>query len=159
MVLAAVIAFVLELVIVSWTPDTGGRAFGARRFLDLFPFAVIGLAAFACRFPRTGWVPLAALSAWNLVLQANFVYVMNSISSPIGYLDLLRGQASALNFVPRLFVKGAVVSDLLFWKQLHSHFNPVGGIATLAAELACALAAAVVAFSQNLRRRHHRLIV
>ncbi len=124
--------------------------------LMLVPGAIVGFAPQLVvdhvQFPRTGWVPLAALSAWNLVLQANFVYVMNSTSSPIGYLDLLRGQASALNFVPRLFVKGAVVSDLLFWKQLHSHFNPVGGIATLAAELACALAAAVVALSQNLRR-------
>lgn len=151
LILAAVIAFVLEFVIVSWAPDTAGRAFGSRRFLDLFPFAVVGFATFVSRFPRFGWLPLAALSAWNLVLEANFEYVMNS-SSPVSYLALLKGQESALSFVPRLFVKGAVVRDLVFWRQLHSHFNPVGGFAVLAAELTCGLAAAAVAFSQNLRR-------
>lgn len=111
LIIAGIIAFVLEAAIVSWAPDTAGRAFGSRRFLDLFPFAVVGLAAFAYRFPRACYVPFALFSIWNLVLEANFEYVLSS-NGAASYGALLSGQWSALRFVPRLFVKGAVVRGL-----------------------------------------------
>ena len=142
--LACALAFLLETVISGSAPDSGGAAFGARRFLDLIPFAVVGMAAVAARLgSRFDWPVVGALCAWNLTLIANFEYVVGPSGDP-GYAGLLAGQAAALAYVPRLFAKGAVVRDLLLWSQAHVHFDPVGGLSLLALEAAC-LAAALVA--------------
>ncbi len=148
--LACLVAFVLEVAIIGAAPDSPGRAFGARRFLDLVPFVTIGLAAMAARYgPRAGWAAMAVLAAWNLLLAANFEYVMRS-TSPSGYLTLLLGQVQALPDVPKLFTKGAVVRDLLLWPQVHAPFNPVQGVSLLVLELACLVVAVVVAGAGSL---------
>ena len=143
--LACIFAFVLEIVIEGAVGDLGGSAFGARRLLDLLPFAVVGLAATAARMgPRLGWAVVGVLCAWNVVLLANFEYVM-SVDPHRGYLALLMGQVTALPDIPRLFGKGAVVRDLLLWGPAHTRFDPIGGITLLvleAASVAVGLAAA-----------------
>jgi len=142
--LALAIAFVLEVAIIGSVPDTVGRSFGARRFLDLMPFEAVGMAALAARVgSRLDWAVVAALCGWNLVLEANFEYVMGSTLGS-GYLAMIRGQAAAVPYVPRLFTKGAVVRDLVLWQQAHGRFDPVGGLSLLMLE-AAALAAAVAA--------------
>jgi len=50
--LAVVVACVFELAIIGMVPDTVGRAYGARWFLDLVPFAAVGLAGLAGRVGR-----------------------------------------------------------------------------------------------------------
>ena len=147
MKVACVLAFLLETLISGAVTDTGGAAFGARRFLDLIPFAVVGMAAIAARIgPRFDWLAVGALCAWNFILMANFEYVIGP-SHATGYAALIRGQASALQYVPRLFGKGAVVRDLLLWSQAHSRFDPIRGLCLLVLEAAClaiALAAALL---------------
>ncbi len=142
-VLACLIAFLLQLAIIGAAPDSAGRAFGARRFLDLIPFAVVGLAAFWVRFRLLSASAVVALTVWNLTLEANFEYIMKS-GSTVGYRELLLGQLSAVSFLPRLFAKGAVVRDLLLWPQAHTRFDPVGGTALLAAEIVCVIVALAV---------------
>jgi hypothetical protein len=145
MKLACALGFLLETLITGAAPDSGGAAFGPRRFLDLIPFAVIGLAAVVTRIgPRFGWAVVGVLSAWNLVLLANFEYVM-SASQDRGYAGLLSGQLAALPDIPRLFGKGAVVRDLVLWRQAHTRFDPVGGLALLVLEAACLATAAAIA--------------
>ncbi len=142
--LACAFAFLLETVISGSVPDSSGAAFGARRFLDLIPFAVVGMAAVAARLgSRFDWPAVGALCAWNLILIANFVYVIGPSGDP-GYAALFLGQGAALPYVPRLFAKGAVVRDLLLWSQTHTRFDPAGGLSLFAAEAAC-LAAAMAA--------------
>ena len=144
MKLACALAFLLETVISGAAPDSAGAAFGARRFLDLIPFAVVGMAAVAARLgSRFDWAAVGALCAWNLTLVANFEYVVGPSGDP-GYAGLVADQAAALAYVPRLFAKGAVVRDLLLWSQADAHFDPVGGLSLLALEAAC-LAAALAA--------------
>lgn len=144
--LACALAFLVEVVIEGSVGDLGGSAFGARRLLDLLPFAVVGLAAVAERIgPKFGWAVVGVLSIWNLVLIANFEYVMNNGSQDRGYGGLLLGQMAALPDIPRLFGKGAVVRDLLLWGQAHIRFDPVGGVALLVLEAACLAAAVAVA--------------
>jgi len=144
MKLACALAFLLETVISGSAPDSVGAAFGARRFLDLIPFAVVGMAAVAARLgSRFDWPAVGALCAWNLILIANFEYVVGPSHDP-GYAALFLGQGAALPYVPRLFAKGAVVRDLLLWSQTHGRFDPIGGLSLLAAEAAC-LAAALAA--------------
>jgi hypothetical protein len=142
--LACAFAFLLETVISGSVPDSSGAAFGARRFLDLIPFAVVGMAAVAARLgSRFDWPAVGALCAWNLILIANFEYVIGPSGDP-GYAALFLGQGAALPYVPRLFAKGAVVRDLLLWSQTHTRFDPAGGLSLFAAEAAC-LAAAMAA--------------
>jgi hypothetical protein len=144
MKLACALAFVLEIVIVGSAPDSVGAAFGPRRFLDLIPFAAVGLAALAARLaPRFAWPLVGALYAWNLILIANFEYVVGP-RHETGYAALLLGQGAALSYVPRLFAKGAVVRDLLLWSQGHTRFDPIGGLTLFALE-ACCLAVALAA--------------
>jgi hypothetical protein len=141
---AFAIAFVLEAVIIGSVPDTAGRSFGSRRFLDLVPFAVLGLAALGDRIgSRLDWALVGALVTWNIVLEANFEYVMGSTQGS-GLAAMLLGQGTALSYVPRLFAKGAVIRDLVLWQQAHGHFDPIGGLTLLGLEAAC-LAAAVAA--------------
>ena len=146
MKLACGIAFLLETFVIGAASDTSGASFGARRFLDLVPFAVVGTAAMAARIgPRLDWLAVGALCAWNFVLIANFEYVIGP-SHASGYAALIRGQASAVQYVPRLFAKGAVVRDLLLWSQAHSQFDPIRGLSLLVVEASClatALAAAL----------------
>jgi len=147
MKVACALAFVLETLINGAVTDTGGAAFGARRFLDLIPFAVVGMAALAARIgPRFDWPAVGALCAWNLILIANFEYVIGP-SHATGYVALIRGQASAVQYMPRLFAKGAVVRDLFLWSPAHSRFNPIHGLSLLVLEAAClaiALAASLL---------------
>jgi hypothetical protein len=143
--LACAFAFLLEFVIDGSIRDYGGAAFGARRLLDLFPFAVVGLAAVVARIgPRFDWAVIGALCAWNLALIANFEYVI-SAGQERGYAGLLLGQLAALPDIPRLFAKGAVVRDLLLWSQAHTRFDPVGGISLLVLEAACLATALLIA--------------
>lgn len=135
--LACVLAFLLEIVIEGSVRDYGGSAFGARRLLDLFPFAVVGMAALAARLgPRFVWPAVGAVCAWNLILVANFEYVMDPSGDP-GYAGLLRGQLAAIPYVPRLCTKGAVVRDLLLWSPAHQQFDPIRGLALFVSEAAC----------------------
>jgi hypothetical protein len=143
--IACAVAFVLEVVIDGSVRDNGGAAFGARRLLDLLPFAVLGIAAAVDRVgPRLGGPVVAVLCAWNLVLVANFEYVMRPAKDP-GYAGLVLGQVTALPDVPKLLGKGAVVRDLLLWGQAHTHFDPVGGISMLVLEALCVAVAIAVA--------------
>jgi len=147
MKLACGLAFVLETLVIGATSDTAGASFGPRRFLVLIPFAVVGMAAMAARIgPRFDWLAIGALYAWNFVLMANFEYVIGP-SHAMGYGALIRGQATAVQYIPRLFAKGAVVRDLLLWSQAHSRFDPIRGLSLLVLEGAClaiALAAALM---------------
>ncbi|GAC1646173.1 MAG: hypothetical protein PVS3B2_15870 [Candidatus Dormibacteraceae bacterium] len=139
--IAAVLAFVLEVAVTGAAPDSVGAAFGPRRFLDLIPFAVVGMAALADRLgPRLDWAVVAALGAWNLTLVANFEYVFGLSQDP-GHAGLVRQQLPALQYLPRLFAKGAVIRDLLLWRQAHLRFDPLRGVALLALEAACVAAA------------------
>lgn len=134
---ACALAFLLETLISGAATDTGGAAFGARRFLDLIPFAVVGTAALAERIgPRFDWLAVGALGAWNFILIANFEYVIGP-SQATGYAALIRGQASALEYVPRLLAKGAVVRDLFLWSQADLRFDPIGGLSLLVLEAGC----------------------
>jgi hypothetical protein len=150
--LACVLAFLLEILISGAAPDDAGAAFGPRRLLDLIPFAVVGVAAVAVRVgPRFDWPIVGALCAWNLTLVANFEYVFGP-RYDLGYAGLFIGQGSALAYVPRLFAKGAVVRDLLLWPQVHTRFDPVGGLSVLVLEAACLATAFAVALAGRERR-------
>jgi hypothetical protein len=138
---AALVAFVLETVIDGMLPDWGGGfAFGGRRFLALLPFFVIGFASIAERVrPWIAWSATAVLAAWNIVLMANLTYVVATERDP-GYVGLLAGQVRALAFVPREFVQGEVVRDLLLWPVLKQPFRPAAGVLMLTLEAVCAAA-------------------
>jgi hypothetical protein len=143
--LACALAFVVELIIDGSIGDYGGAAFGARRLLDLFPFAAVGLAAVAARIgPKFAWAGAAVLSAWNLALIASFVYVTGAARGG-GYTGLLTAQLAAVPDIPKLFAKGAVVRDLLLWEHAHTRFDPVGGISLFVLEAACVAVALAVA--------------
>jgi len=143
--LACALAFVLEVVVTGAAPDDAGASFGPRRFLDLIPFAVVGIAAVSERLGgRFAWPIVGALCAWNLILVANFEYVFGARYDP-GYAGLFAGQVTALDYVPRLFAKGAVVRDLLLWRQANMGFDPVRGISLLVLEACCVVVALAVA--------------
>ena len=148
--LAALFAFVVELAIEGSAPDWwGGLAFGMRRFLDLLPFVIVGLAEVARRLqPRVAALAAALFTAWNFVLMANFTYWIRT-DRDLGYRGLLAGQVEALGYLERLFVQGAVVRNLVFWRQLHLAFEPAQGLTLLALLAACLLAAV----SASARRR------
>ena len=159
MKLACGLAFVLETLVIGAASDTSGASFGGRRFLDLMPFAVVGTAAMAARIgPRFDWLAVGALCAWNFVLIANFEYVIGP-SQATGYAALIRGQASAVQYVPRLFAKGAVVRDLLLWSQAHSRFDPIRGLSLLVLEAAClAIALAAALFRRGQASESNRVL-
>ena len=140
--LAGLFAFAVELVIEGSAPDWwGGLSFGMRRFLDLLPFVVVGLAELARR--AQPWVVAlggSLLAVWNLVLVANFLYVMRGDRNPT-YAELFGGQVEALRYVPRLFAQGGAVRSLLLWRVLHEPFRPGFGLLLLALEAACLLVA------------------
>jgi hypothetical protein len=145
MKVACGLAFLLETLVIGAATDTSGASFGPRRFLDLLPFAVVGTAAMAARMgPRLDWLPVGALCAWNFVLIANYEYVMDPVHAA-GYATLIRGQGSAVQYVPRLFAKGAVVRDLLLWSQAHARFDPIRGVSLLVLEASCLLIALAAA--------------
>jgi hypothetical protein len=135
--LAAALALGLELLIEGSAPDWwGGHAFGMRRLLVLLPFAAVGLSAVAVRLVRRPRLLVAAaglLVAWNLVLVANFEYVIRA-DRDVGYLGLLNGQVSALSSLPRLFSQGGAVRWLVLWAPLHRPFQPLAGSVLLALE-------------------------
>src|SRR5262249_40411327 len=114
--LAGLFAFAVELVIEGSAPDWwGGLSFGMRRFLDLLPFVVVGLAELARR--AQPWVVAlggSLLAMWNLVLVANFLYVMKGDRN-LTYAELLGGQVEALRYVPRLFAQRGVGSRRGCW--------------------------------------------
>lgn len=144
--LAGLAALLLELAIDGAAPDWwGGLSFGMRRFLDLLPFVVVGLAELVRRLRPWAWAPAAVLlTAWSLLLAANLLYVIRTDHDP-GYAGLLSGQLAALPDVPRLFVQGGVVRSLALWLPLREPFQPASGAALLALEAACLLAAICVA--------------
>ncbi len=135
--LAFVVAVVLETAVISSAPDTAGRSFGGRRFLDLLPFAAVGFAALAARIDwRIDLIGVVVICAWNLLLEANFEYVMGS-SVAAGYSAIVAGQGAAVGYLPRLFAKGVVVRDLVQWRQSHARFDPVEGTMLLFLEAVC----------------------
>jgi len=140
--LAALFAFVVELVIEGSAPDWwGGLAFGMRRFLDLLPFVTVGLAELARRLqPWAVALGGSLLALWNVVLVANFLYVMRGDRDP-GHAGLFAGQVEALRYLPRLFAQGGVVRSLVLWRALHEPFRPGFAFMLLALEAACLLAA------------------
>jgi len=144
MQVACALAFLLEALVIGAASDTSGASFGPRRFLDLVPFAVVGIAAVAARIgPRFDWIAIGALCAWNLVLLANYEYVIGP-SHATGYAALIRGQGVAIQYVPRLFAKGAVVRALVLWSQGRTSFDPIRGLTLFVLEAVC-LAIAVAA--------------
>ncbi|HLQ62998.1 MAG TPA: hypothetical protein VK131_14155, partial [Candidatus Acidoferrales bacterium] len=80
-------------------------------------------------------VGAAALVAWNLLLIANFVYLIRVDVDP-GYLGLLSGQVKAAAYVPRLFASGDAVRSLVLWPVLHRTFDPLLGVSLLLVEAA-----------------------
>ncbi len=146
--LACVLAFVIETLVNGTTPDwSGGAAFGARRFLDLTPFFALGLAALAERAGAPfAWTVTAVLVAWNVLLTADFDFVLRTIDDP-GYAGLLRHQLHPLAYVPRLAAQGAVVRDLGLWRLVGRPLAIGPGLALLAAEAACVAAALALALS------------
>jgi hypothetical protein len=152
--LAAAVALGLELVLEGSAPDWwGGHSFGMRRLLVLLPFAVVGLAALAARLSGRSRLLLAAavlLVAWNVLLVANFQYVIRT-DRDAGYLGLLSGQLSAVRFVPRLAGQGGVVRWLVLWAPLRHPFEPVAGLALLAVEALSLGAALAVALHRPAR--------
>jgi hypothetical protein len=131
-------ALLVELAIQGAAPDWwGGHSFGQRRLLDLLPFMSLGLAAVALRLGVVrSWVAATLLGLWNLLLIANFSYVLRTDHDP-GYGGLLAGQLAALPDLPRLFGQGGVVRDLLLWPALHRPFEPAAGLLLLVLEAAC----------------------
>ncbi|HEX6348170.1 MAG TPA: glycosyltransferase family 39 protein [Candidatus Dormibacteraeota bacterium] len=112
--LAAVYAFLVELVLNGAAPDWwGGYAFGGRRFLDLTPFVVVGLAVVAARLPAAvAWAGAAVFVAWNALLVSNLTYVIRADRDP-GLEGLLAGQLSEVSHLPNLFAQGAVVRGVV----------------------------------------------
>lgn len=151
---AALYAFCAELAINGAAPDWwGGFSFGMRRFLDLLPFMVVGLAQVVQHLrPRVAALAGALFTAWNFLLMANFTYVIRGDRDP-GYRGLLAGQLEALRYLERLFVQGAVVRDVVFWRPLHLAFKPAEGLSLLAVMAACMLAALWAAWVWRPRAR------
>jgi len=142
--LAFLYAFVIEVIIGGAAPDWfGGYSFGMRRFVSLTPFFAIGLAALAQKFSaRVQWATITAFVVWNLVLMANFTYVIKVTGDP-GFGMVLSGQVHAVAFLPHLISQGAVGRALVFWPFLHVRFDPVYGLAVLIGEAVCLVLAAV----------------
>ena len=138
-------ALIVETLINGAAPDwSAGFSFGMRRFLDLTPFFVVGLAAVAARVPRTAaWAGALVLSLWNLVLIANFTYIIRVDHDP-GYAGLVAGQLPALGYLPNLFAQGAVIRELALWPILGRPFEPFQGILLLALQALCLATAAVL---------------
>ena len=144
--LAAVMALLIEIGISGAQADWwGGHVFGMNRMLDLLPLFAVGLAQLAVRVPWI-WSRIAAagLLLWNLILMANFDYVIRTDHNP-GYLGLLTGQLQALPDAPRVLLRGGVGRALILWPLLKQGPNLGFGLALLLAEAACVLAAVVVA--------------
>ena len=139
-------ALLVETLINGAAPDWwGGFSFGLRRFLDLTPFFVLGLAVVAARLPsRVSWSAASLLAAWNLLLIANFTYVIRTDHDP-GYWGLVAGQVPALGYLPHLFAQGAVIRALLLWPLLGTAFDPLTGLTVLALEALCVVAALALA--------------
>jgi hypothetical protein len=143
---AAVYAFLVELALNGAAPDWwGGYAFGARRFLDLTPFVVVGLAAVTARLPSwLAWVGAAVFAGWNLLLVANLTYVIRADRDP-GLGGLLAGQVRAVPHLANLFAQGEVVRDLVLWPALGKPFAPAAGVSLALLEAVCVVAAVVAA--------------
>jgi len=104
----------------------------------------VALACLAVRLrPWIVWSVTALLSVWNLLLIANFTYVIR-VDRDMGYLGLVAGQLQAIRYLPHLFVQGQVVRALV---ARHAVANPpsVGaGLSLLALELVVLVIAAGV---------------
>ena len=139
---AFVIAFLIELAISGSAPDWNGDfSFGQRRFVSLTPFLVIGLGTLAARIgERRILVLVGLLVAWNLLLMVNFTYIIRGSDDP-GYVGLVTGQLKALRYLPHLFSQGAAGRMLVLWPVLNLSFQPLQGLALLAAEAVCLLGA------------------
>ena len=154
---AFVFALAVETLLNGAAPDWwGGFAFGARRFLDLTPFWAIGLAALADQVgPRRAWAAVAAAAAWNVLLMANFTYVIRT-DHDTGYRGLITGQFNAVRYLAHQLTQGAAGRDLLWWRVLPDvPARPLEGIALLVFEGAC-LAAVFRAAGGRWWRRSQR---
>lgn len=118
---------------------SGGLAFGLRRLTDQTLLLALGFGAVFAWLRRVGaakWA-LALVSAgiaWNILLLAQFYYVMRGqVGAP--WSQFLVGQLQAVGFVPRLFIQGTAARDL-------AAGHPIQGFLVLAI-LGVAAAAAV----------------
>src|SRR5262249_49321891 len=119
----------------------GGLSFGMRRLVDLLPFVVVGLTELVRRLhPWFAAICGSLLVIWNVVLVANFLYIIK-VDRDVGYAGLLTGQLHALRYVPRLLTQGGAVRALMLWRPLHEPFQPGFGLLLLALESFCLLAA------------------
>jgi len=136
LVLVAAGEVFLNAALSDWS---GGLAFGLRRLTDQTLVLALGFGAVFAWLRRVGagtWA-LALLSAgiaWNVLLLAQFYYVMRGqVGAPWG--QFLVDQLQAVGFVPRLFVQGTAARDL-------ATGHPVEGVLVLVI-LGMAAAAAV----------------
>lgn len=154
---ACVVAFILEVAVVGAAPDSAGASFGPRRFIELTPFVIVGLAAVVDRIhDRLALVVVGALCLWNLTLVANFEYPLAGVGDP-GYWRLSAGQLQAVPYLPRLFSKGIVLRELLLPSQAHVRFDILGAFAMIAVEAACVATAIWVAVGPTQWSRRARL--
>jgi Dolichyl-phosphate-mannose-protein mannosyltransferase len=95
---------------------SGGVAFGLRRLTDQSLLLALGFAAVFAWLRKAGaahWglAVLGAGIAWNVLLLAQFYYVMRGqAGAPWG--QFLTGQLQAVGFVPHLFVQGTAARDV-----------------------------------------------
>ncbi len=139
-------ALIVQALINGAAPDWwAGFSFGMRRFLDLTPFFVLGLAAVATRIPpAVAWAAAGLLAAWNVLLIANFTYVIRTDHDP-GYGGLIAGLLPAVGYLPHLIAQGAVVRALVLWPVLRIPFDPLTGLTVLGLEALCLGAALALA--------------
>ena len=106
--------FVLNAALSDWW---GGIGFGARRLTDESLILAVSLAGvFAWLGSRLrAWVPAVVTGvfiAWNVLLLAQFYYVLPGGATPSWSDFLLGNQLRALPFLPHLFIQGTVVRGL-----------------------------------------------
>ena len=145
---AALLGFVIELAMMGSQADWwGGFAFGPRRFIVLLPVFAVGLTAIIRRLPRPAVIAgCVALAGWNILLVADFVYVIKA-DRDLGLAGLLSAQAQALAYVPHVFAGGGAVRALALWPWLNTPADIPFGAALLGAEAACLLVAVLIARS------------
>jgi hypothetical protein len=95
---------------------SGGLAFGLRRLTDQTLLLALGFAAVFAWLRQMGtrkWAValVGAGIAWNVLLLAQFYYVMGDQVGP-PWRQFLVGQLQAVGFVPHLFIQGTAARDL-----------------------------------------------
>ncbi|HUY74136.1 MAG TPA: hypothetical protein VMW11_06470 [Candidatus Dormibacteraeota bacterium] len=142
---AGLYAFAVQIAINGSAPDWwGGASFGMRRFLDLLPFFVLGLATLFELLPRVAATTVAALlGGWNVLLLTYYEYVLRADRDP-GYLGMLTGQVAAIPYLPHVLFGGDATRNIA--EGLLARDGRLGaGLLLLLIEALCVAAALVVA--------------